>query len=381
MVRLLQSGLIKPEDLARKYANELHATEIMLLAYYVAAVNIETTYFGLEGKRALRNGEDAPVYEPFDGIVLGDTFQMYEDDDKLDLDVFTANNDRMERQKLTPVQVIVGDPPYSVGQSSANDNNANLKYPTLDRRIEDSYAKYSTATNKNSLYDSYLRAFRWATDRIHTQGVVAFVSNGGWLDGNTADGVRLSLAEDFSEIYVFNLRGNQRTAGELSRKEGGKVFGSGSRNTVAIFIGVRRAGSTGCTIFYRDIGDYLSTEDKLGIVAKSEVATMDWEIISPNEYGDWVSQRSVNFETWPVLGDKKNRRIVKIFSNFSAGLQTNRDAWVYNYSQDILKDSVRRLITTYEDARLKVTPNLFKDFNDFIHEFPIFNDPKKSNGV
>lgn len=219
MVRLLQSGLISPEDLARKYASELHATEIMLLAYYVAAVNIETTYHALLGEKATREGTDTPEYEPFGGIALADTFQTYEDDDQLDLDVFTGNNDRIERQKQSPIHVIVGNPPYSVGQTSANDLNANVKYPTLDRRIEDTYAAKSTATNKNSLYDSYLRAFRWATDRIGDHGVVAFVSNGGWIDGNTADGVRLSLAEDYSDIYVFNLRGNQRTAGDQSRKE------------------------------------------------------------------------------------------------------------------------------------------------------------------
>lgn len=365
MVRLLQSGLIKPEDLARKYANELHATEIMLLAYYVAAVNIETTYFGLEGERALRNGEDAPVYEPFDGIVLGDTFQMYEDDDKLDLDVFTANNDRMERQKLTPVQVIVGNPPYSVGQSSANDNNANLKYPTLDRRIEDTFAALSTAQLKNSLYDSYLRAFRWATDRIKTQGVVAFVSNGGWLDGNTADGVRLSLADDFSEIYVFNLRGNQRTAGELSRKEGGKVFGSGSRNTVAIFIGVKRADSTGCTIFYRDIGDYLSAEKKLEIVSRADIGTIEWQSITPNKHGDWTNQRSADFETWPVLGEKKNTNATKVFHTFSAGVATSRDAWAYNSNAMTLSQNIHSSRDFYNEqleiAQKKLSEGISKD--------------------
>lgn len=352
MVRLLQSGLISPEDLARKYASELHATEIMLLAYYVAAVNIETTYHALLGEKATREGTDAAGYEPFGGIALADTFQIYEDDDQLDLDVFTGNNDRIERQKQSPIHVIVGNPPYSVGQTSANDLNANVKYPTLDRRIEDTYAAKSTATNKNSLYDSYLRAFRWATDRIGDHGVVAFVSNGGWIDGNTADGVRLSLAEDYSNIYVFNLRGNQRTAGEQSRKEGGKVFGSGSRNTVAIFIGIKKKGTTGCQIFYRDIGDYLTTAEKLEIIDTSTIASTPWEEITPNPHGDWVNQRSDDFGTWPVLGDKKKRLgEVTIFDRFSAGLQTNRDAWVYNYSSKDLKNSVRKLVDGYNDAR------------------------------
>ena len=384
MVRLLQSGLIKPEDLARKYANELHATEIMLLAYYVAAVNIETTYFGLEGERALRNGEDAPVYEPFDGIVLGDTFQMYEDDDKLDLDVFTANNDRMERQRLTPVQVIVGNPPYSVGQSSANDNNANLKYPTLDRRIEDSYAKYSTATNKNSLYDSYLRAFRWATDRIHTQGVVAFVSNNGWVDGNTADGVRLSLAQDFSEIYVFNLRGNSRTGGDLAKREGGNVFNV--RVGTQIIVAVKNPQLSGCRILYKDIGDNLSADAKLNEIAVATIEGAEWQTISPNEYGDWISQRSVDFDTWPVLGDKKNKSALKVFQTFSAGLKTGRDAWCYGPTSAQVKTNITRLLETYEQAQQRfnswvvdngVTSPKEADVNQFLKQNPDLADSKK----
>ena len=178
MVRLLQSGLIKPEDLARKYANELFATEIMLLAYYVSAVNIETTYNALRAEAAQRNGEPIPDYVPFTNIALADTFQIHEDGDIPDLNVFRENNATIERQKNAPINVVIGNPPYSAGQKSANDLNANQKYPSLDKRIVETYAEKSTATNKNSLYDSYLRAFRWATDRIGDQGVVAFVSNG-----------------------------------------------------------------------------------------------------------------------------------------------------------------------------------------------------------
>ncbi|MDZ4232382.1 MAG: N-6 DNA methylase, partial [Dietzia sp.] len=286
ITRLLQSGLIQPADLARKYASEIHANEIMLLAYYIAAVNIETTYHAIAGHT------DTADYEPFPGIVLADTFQIHEHGDELDLKVFPANNDRITRQLATPINVIIGNPPYSVGQGSANDLNANVKYPHLDARIAETYAARSTAQLKNSLYDSYLRAFRWATDRIGDTGVVAFVSNGGWIDGNTADGIRLSLADEYSHIYVFNLRGNQRTAGEISRKEGGKVFGGGSRNTVAIFIGVKSPAHAGpCEIFYRDIGDYLTREDKLRIIADSDLATISWLPVAPNSHGDWIGQR------------------------------------------------------------------------------------------
>lgn len=356
IVRLIQSGLIKPEDLARKYATELHATEIMLLAYYVAAVNIETTYNALAVEAAQRDGREAPAYVPFAGIALADTFQISEEDDQLDLQVFKDNNERIQRQQDAPIHVIVGNPPYSAGQGSANDLNANLKYPTLDRRIGETYVEKSTATNKNSLYDSYLRAFRWATDRIGDKGIVAFVSNGGWLDGNTGDGVRLSFADDFNEIHVFNLRGNQRTAGEQSRKEGGKVFGSGSRNTVAITIGVKDPQASECRIFYRDIGDYLSTEEKLDIVDHATTAlaedseTHGWGTITPNKYGDWISQRSEEFETWPVLGEKTSTFSHRVFSTYSAGLQTNRDAWVYQSNQTKLRHQVEALVANYNEA-------------------------------
>ncbi len=382
MVRLLQSGLITPEDLARKYATELHATEIMLLAYYVAAVNIESTYQALREEAAQREGTESPAYEPFEGIALADTFQIHEEDDQLDLDYFVDNNSRIERQKKAPVRVIIGNPPYSVGQTSANDLNANLKYPTLDARISETYAAKSTATNKNSLYDSYLRAYRWATDRIGNQGVVAFVSNGGWIDGNTGDGVRLSMAEDFTDLYVFNLRGNQRTAGEQSRKEGGKVFGSGSRATVAITIGVIDPDKTGCTIHYRDIGDYLTAEEKLNIVDHSTIDNIDWQNITPNRYGDWISQRSEDFETWPVLAQKSGPETT-IFKAHSRGLSTARDAWCYAPTPAQVETNIQTLIDTYEAARpafhhWSATKGISSpreaDVNQFLQENPRYSE-------
>ena len=204
-------------------------------------MNIETTYFDV-----VRGSLDADApYEPFPGLILTDTFQSWEDADRPDLGVFPENNERLERLKALDIQVIVGNPPYSSGQDSANDNNANEKYPALDAAIRDTYAARSTATNKNSLYDSYIRAIKWATLRIKDRGVIAYVTNGGWLDSNTADGMRLTLADEFTDIYVLNLRGNQRTAGEQSRKEGGKVFGGGSRATVAVTLLVKDPARSG----------------------------------------------------------------------------------------------------------------------------------------
>ena len=215
VTRLLQSGLIKPEELEHKYRHEIHANEIVLLAYYIAAINIEAAYHGMAG------GD----YLPFEGICLTDTFQLYEQERDLISDLMADNSNRLTRQKQLDIRVIIGNPPYSVGQGSANDNAANVAYSKLDAQIRDTYAARSDATNKNALYDSYIRAIRWASDRIGDTGIVAYVSNAGWVDGNTTDGLRQCLVEEFASIHVFHLRGNQRTSGDRSRREGGKIFG------------------------------------------------------------------------------------------------------------------------------------------------------------
>ena len=234
ITRLLQSGLIRKEDLARKYRREIHANEIVLMAYYIASVNIESVYHSIMGDER---------YMPFDGICLTDSFQLGEDETQdIDSEQFRTNSKRVMAQKRSPITVIIGNPPYSVGQRSANDNAQNMKYPHLDGRIEETYAAHTDATNKNSLYDSYIKAFRWASDRIDKTGggVIGFVTNGNWLDGNAQEGMRKCFEKEFSSIYVFNLRGNCRTSGELRRKEGDGIFGLGSRTPIAITILVKK---------------------------------------------------------------------------------------------------------------------------------------------
>jgi predicted helicase len=376
MVRLLQSGLITPHDLARKYANELHANEILLLAYYIAAVNIETAYQDLAAEQL---GQD--TYLPFEGLVLADTFQMHEDGDVDDLAVFPVNNERLNKQRDLDLRVIVGNPPYSSGQDSANDNNQNEKYPHLDASIRDTYAAQSTAVLKNSLYDSYIRAIRWATLRIKDRGVIAFVTNGGFLESNTADGLRLTLAKEFSQIYIYNLRGNQRTAGEQSRREGGKVFDAGSRATVAITILVKNPAATGHTrIHYHDIGDYLSRTEKLQIIQKvATIEHLDLTTITPNSAGDWLNQRNDEFASFVAMG-AKDAEPVTLFSMYSGGLNTSRDWWVYNFSHGAVDSNMRATVDFYNGQVIAYQAfclaNKIADRQSHVSDF-LDLDPKK----
>jgi predicted helicase len=365
ITRLLQNGLIKKEDLLRKYQHEIHANEIVLLAYYIAAVNIENAFHDLvaappvETLHATSLQPQPTIYLPFNGICLTDTFQLGESDgsDKMFSEMFPQNSDRVVAQMKTHLQVIIGNPPYSVGQKSANDNAQNQSYIKLDSRIASTYASMTDATNKNSLYDSYIKAFRWSTDRLDKNGgIVCFVSNGAWLEGNSADGFRKCLEKEFTSIYVFNLRGNARTQGELRRKEAGNVFGGGSRTPIAItllvknpYVKVQKA-----TIHYHDIGDYLNREEKLEKVKKlANVSNeeMNWKTLLPNEQGDWICQRNNLFDTFFELtpDQKYNVKSETFFVINSNGLQSNRDNWVYNYSIEKLKQNILSHINFYNE--------------------------------
>ena len=249
-------------------------------------------------------------YAPFDGIVLTDTFTLGEDEGQF-AETFPINSERVERQQSRDITVIVGNPPYSAGQRSAADDNPNVSYPRLEQRVRDTFAAESRVTNKVSLYDSYKMAIRWAGDRIKDEGVIAFVTNGSFIDGNADAGLRASLADEFSHLYVFNLRGNQRTQGERSRQEGGKIFGSGSRTPVAIMVLVRDPAHQGkCQIQYKDIGDYLSREEKLRITKESGLIAgiSDWQRIAPDKHNDWLEQRNPAYQAYMPLGSKEGKR-------------------------------------------------------------------------
>ena len=361
ITRIIQSGLIEHKDLQRKYEKELHANEIVLLAYYIASVNIENAYHDVMG-------QDAETYTPFNGICLTDTFQLYEEQDN-DVeqlkfsDVFEQNSERVIAQSKIPVQVIVGNPPYSIGQKSQNDNAANDTYPKLEKRISETYSKYSSAKMQKGLYDSYIKAFRWASDRLDNKvgGVIGFVTNAGWLDSTAMDGMRKCFEEEFSNIYVYNLRGNARTSGELRRKEKDNVFGQGSRAPIAVTVLVKnpKAKNKKANIYYREVDDYLTREDKLAAVVKTKSATdakFIQKVLKPDTNGDWLNQRSDIFSNMiPIEPTKKfSSKENCFFETCSMGIVTSRDYWTYSFSKEKLIDNVTKSINFYNQSQEKV---------------------------
>ena len=294
-------------------------------------------------------------------MTLTDTFQLHEGDGTIteDFEGLAANNERAKAEKDSTITVIVMNPPYSSGQNSANDDNQNLAYPRLDARIAATYADQSSGVNKNSLYDSYFRALRWASDRIGERGVIAFVSNSSFVDGNSADGVRLSLQEEFSQIFIYDLKGNARTSGERRRREGGNVFEEGSRTGVAITVLVKDPShSSTAEVFYAEAEDYATRQEKLDqITAYGSIEGISgadaFRSVTPNQHGDWISSRDERFMTFQEIGNKSlkgKEATPAIFRQYSNGLKTNRDAWCYNFSQEAVELNMRRMIDNYNAA-------------------------------
>ena len=339
--RLLQSGLIPSDKLVYKYKNEIHANELVLLAYYIAAINIEAVY----------HSEIIDDYTPFEGICLTDTFQMYEKEDLVD-QVLVDNSARRKRQKSLDIQVIIGNPPYSAKQDSANDNNQNQKYERLEQRITQTYAVNSTANNKNALYDSYIKAIRWASDRLEDQGVIGFVTNSGYLTSNSADGLRKVLTDEFSTLYIFNLRGAIRSkVGDAAKREGQNIFDIMTGVAIMILVKNPKSVERG-KILYFDVGDYLSRTQKLekiasfkGIAQVSE--NNSWERLIPDEFNDWLNHRDADFNEYACIGNKKIPNQINLFSNYSNGVKTNCDAWSYNTSQLKLSANINNYLATY----------------------------------
>ncbi len=378
ITRLLQSGFISKEQLAHKYKNEIHANEIVLLAYYIAAINIESVYHDLMSE----NGE--VDYEPFEGICLTDTFQLHEKDDLVS-ELLVDNSARRVRQKNLDIRVILGNPPYSSGQKSENDNNANIKYTHLDEKIRNTYAKKSTAILQKNLYDSYIRAIRWSSDLIKDAGVIGFVSGSGFIEKPAMDGMRKCLVEEFTNIYVLNLRGDIRK-NMLSKgkaKEGQNIFDNGSMTGIAITLFVKNPNAkTHGNIYYHDIGDDLKVNEKKDLLRDFKgisgiLNSNEWKKVEPDEYGDWINHRDISFNNYISLGDKKDKSLPVLFENYSLGVTTNRDAWCYNFSRSKVSSNIKKMIEFYNSEVNRYKAALQNntqtiDIGDFIN-----NDPTK----
>lgn len=330
----MDASKITYQDILRKYMHELHANEIILLSYYIAAINIEAVFDEV-------NGPDRG-YEPFDGIVLTDTFESTERETLTIDQLFGQNNRRLAKEQATPITAIISNPPYSVGQGNANDNNQNTHYPQLEKRIEQTYVENSRSSLNKSSYDSYIKAFRWASDRIGEKGVIGFITNSGYIDKGSLSGLRQSLHQEFNNVYVLNLRGAVKgKVGDIARAEGQNVFDI--QTGVAIIILVKD-GSDKHNIYYHDIGEHLSRNQKFAILNKAKsIFSLNWKLIHPDENNDWINQRDPHYQHYvSIIGDSNSP-----FLNNAVGISTNRDFWVSGFSkQEVLKNT-KRLIDNY----------------------------------
>lgn len=333
---LMDSGEITFDDILRKYTQELHANEIVLLSYYIAAINIEAVFDEING--------DEP-YTPFEGIVLTDTFESTETEDTLDDSFFGTNDKRLKRQQEKPITAIIGNPPYSFGQKDGNDDNQNINYPKLERTILSSYVKRSKASMVGGMYDTYVKALRWATNRLKQDGVVAFVTNGSFIDSQSADGLRASLYNEFNHLFIFNLRGNALGQGDVRKKEGGNVFGSGTRTTVAVSLLVKD-NSDIHELHYYDIGDYLTQKEKLALITDFEdISQLDWQEIIPDENNDWINRRDPHYLKYVSISGQSDSPFILS----TIGVNSDRDTWVIGFSKEKILENSKKLIDKYNE--------------------------------
>ncbi len=358
IARLLskESDLISDEALKEKFLNHLFAFDIVLLSYYIALINI--TQAAQNRDSSLKN---------FKNIALTDSLDYLEE--KNDKGVFPLFADLKENKEIKTtmekkdIRVIIGNPPYSSGAKSQNDNNQNLSHPELEKRVRETYCQDSTSKNKGATTrDTLIHSIRMASDLLKDKGVLGFVVNGNFIDSKSADGFRKRVAQDFSHLYVLNLRGNARTSGEERKKQGDGIFDSGSRVTVAVIFFVKDKDAPNHTIFYYEVEDYLKREAKLHLLAGFEnLDLVPFKEITPNDKGDWINQRNDDFETLiPLKRDKKLKIFDTIFDLNSNGVVSGRDPWVYNFSQKRLMQSVQNCIDTY-NADLKRFNERFRE--------------------
>ncbi len=356
IARLLskENNLISDEALKEKFLNNCFAFDIVLLAYYIALINITQAAQNRDG--SLKN---------FKNIALTDSLDFYEE--KNDKGVFDLFKDLEENKEIKStiekqnIRVIIGNPPYSAGSKSENDNNQNLSHPKLEKRVHEKYGKNSTAKVGATTRDTLIQSIYMASELLKDKGVLGFVVNGGFIDSKSGDGFRKCVAKEFAHLYVLNLRGNARTSGETYKKEGGKIFGSGSRATIAIIFFVKDASVKNSAIHYYDIGDYLKREDKLNRLSNfTDLDAIPFETIIPNNKGDWINQRDDAFDKLIPLKRDKKLQNPSVFDINSLGVTTGRDPWVYNFSPDALMQNVQKCMDTY-NADLKRFNAVFRE--------------------
>ena len=357
IVRLMQD--IQGTALEEKYRHELHCNEVMLLPYYIASLNIEQEYFQRTG-----------TYLPFEGLALADTFELLE---QRQTELFTRENtERVEKQKAADMFVVIGNPPYNAGQANENDNNKNRKYKTMDTRVRETYSQASKATNKNALSDPYVKAIRWASDRIGEEGVVAFVTNNGFLDGIAFDGIRKHLAEDFDAIYILDLGGNARKGLKVSDAN---VFGIMVGVSINLFVKTKGNSSETSRIFYYRTDELWNKKQKFDVLTERQhVGTIEWKPLQPDARHTWLTEGlHAEFDTFIPMGTKQAKAVKGettdvIFKTYSFGVLTARDAWVYNFNRDRLAENVQRMIDTYntEVDRWKRREDKQANLDDFV---------------
>ena len=362
IVRLMRD--IQATTLEEKYRHELHCNEILLLPYYIASLNIEQEYFQRTG-----------TYLPFEGIALADTFELFEDQQ---IGLFTQENtERVEKQKAADMFVVIGNPPYNAQQINENDNNKNRKYPTMDKQVEETYAQDSTAQLKNKLYDPYVKAFSWASKRIGKEGVVAFVTNNGFLDGTAFDGMRKHLVQDFTKIYHIDLKGNARTSGERRRKEGGNVFNDQIRVGVGISFFIKKAEKTSKSteIWLYSVKDYLKAREKQQLLTNfGNHTNIPMKQTTIDEKHTWLTEGlRPEFDTFLPMGNKiakasDTNEVETLFKTYSVGVVTARDAWVYNFNRNALTENLTQMMAYYNGQVFQWERRSNRDINvnDFI---------------
>lgn len=325
-----------------KYKNELHANEVAILPYYIANLNIEYVYKQKMG-----------AYAEFENLCFVDTldntgFHWVGKQGDL-FGVSAENAARIRKQNERKISVIIGNPPYNANQQNENENNKNREYPEIDKRIKETYIKKSTA-QKTKLYDMYTRFLRWASDRLEKEGIIAFVSNSSFINSRAFDGFRKCVADEFTEVYIIDLKGNARTAGEQRRKEGGNVFDDTIRVGIAIYFLVKKSTIERCKIHYNAIGDYAKSDEKRAYVSEKKLVDFDFEIITPDKNNNWINQAENDWDKLVAVCDKGVKNGEKdqaIFESFSLGVATNRDEWVYDFEEDSLAEKVKYFVDFY----------------------------------